>query len=219
MNNQFKYLSKRFTNNDGQSGFVLKYVNASEVYFKFDLTSWVGCFAIQNIRHGNFKDKMQPSVFGIGFVGDGEYKTSKNGKLNKSYKTWTNMLRRCYHRETQEKQPTYKGCTVDKNWHNFQTFAQWFEENYPTDGRDYQLDKDKLVEGNKIYSPDTCCFLTHQQNVETSKAKHFRFISPSGEVIEVFNLNKFCRENNLNLGNMASVIKGSCNHHKGWTKA
>jgi hypothetical protein len=216
MNNQFKYLNKRFTNNDGHSGFVLRYVNAKEVYLKFDATGWVGCFSMGNIREGRFKDKMHPSVFGVGFIGDGEYKTGKNGKNNKPYKTWCNMLNRCYDRKTQEKQPAYKGCTVAKEWLNYQNFAKWYEENYPKDGKDYQLDKDKLVQGNKVYSPDTCCFLTQRENKEISRAKTHRFTSPDGEKVDVYNLRKFCKENNLNQGNMFSVAKGNRNQHKGW---
>jgi hypothetical protein len=214
-NAKYKYLNKRFTNKHGCSGFVLKYVNASEVYFQFD-SGWVGCFTIQNIRNGKFRDKMQPSVFGIGFFGDGPYKSKENGKITKSYRAWTNMLKRCYDEKSQAKTPTYKGCTVDKNWHNYQTFAKWFEENYPNDGKKYDLDKDYLVKGNKIYSADTCCFLSHQQNTETSVAKRYRFISPSGEEVEIFNLRKLCRENNLDSGNMSKVANGQQSHHKGW---
>jgi hypothetical protein len=213
-NAKYKYLNKRFTNNDGQSGFVLKYVDCENVYFQFDLTGWVGCFSMGNIRKGKFKDKMSPSVFGIGFFGDGEYKTRENGKNTKVYNAWTNMLERCYDEKFQARNPTYKGCTVDKDWHSYQTFANWYFENHPTDGKDYQLDKDFLVKGNKIYSADTCCFLTPQQNCEVALAKHYTFISPNGEKVTVFNLRKFCRENNLGLGGMLHVANGNRNNHK-----
>jgi hypothetical protein len=218
-NAKYKYLNKRFTNKYGCSGFVLKYINAKEVYFKFDLTGWVGMFEMGKIKTGAFKDKMQPSVFGIGFVGDGEHKPSKNGIHNKSYRAWNHMLERCYDHKYQEKHPTYKDCSVAKEWHNFQNFAEWYEDNYPTDGKKYQLDKDHLVKGNKIYSADACCFLTPQQNTEASQAKHYCFIPPYGEKVEVFNLNKFCKENNLSTSHMAQVAQGNRSHHKGWTKA
>jgi hypothetical protein len=218
MNIKYKYLNKRFTNNDGQSGFVLRYVSAREVYFQFD-SGYVGCFAIASIRNGLFKDKMSPSVYGVGFIGDGEYKTRENGKTTKVYTTWTSMLRRCYDEKFQVRKPTYIGCSVAPEWHNYQAFAQWFEENYPNDGKKYDLDKDRLVKGNKVYGPGTCRFLTHQQNTEVSHAKHYKFISPDGESIDVFNLGKFCRENRLSQGHMYNVANGKRNHHKGWTKA
>jgi hypothetical protein len=218
MKSEYKYLNKRFTNNAGQSGFVLKYVNAFKVYFQFD-SGWIGCFQIGDIKKGEFKDKMHPSVFGTGFVGNGEYKPRENGKLTKVYNAWAAMIRRCYDSKYQQRNPTYKGCSVSKDWHDFQNFAKWFEENYPADGNRYDLDKDYLVKGNKIYSAHTCCFLSPQQNVETSRAKHYKFTSPNGESIDVFNLSKFCRENGLNQGRMCNVANGKRNHHKGWTKA
>jgi hypothetical protein len=218
MNNQYKYLNKRFTNNAGQSGFIVKYVNCENVYFQFD-SGYVGCFKLHTIKKGDFKDKMSPSLYGVGFVGDGNHKPSKNGKNTKAYATWARMLERCYYEKYQARNPTYIGCTVDKEWHNFQCFAKWYHENYPADGKDYQLDKDLLVKGNKIYSADTCCFLTPQQNTETSQAKRYQFVSPNGDKVTVFNLRRFCRENNLNASHMAQVALGKENQHKGWTIA
>jgi hypothetical protein len=215
---EYKYLNKRFTNKHGCSGFVLRFVNINEVYFQFD-SGYVGCFQLESIKKGSIKDKMSPTLHGIGFVGDGEYKASKNGKTTRSYATWSNMLKRCYDEKCQVLKPTYIGCSVAPEWHDFQCFAEWYYKNYPADGKDYQLDKDLLVKGNKVYGPHTCRFLSRQQNNEISHAKHYRFISPNGEIIEIFNLNKFCKEKNLHQGNMAQVALGRLNQHKGWTKA
>jgi hypothetical protein len=215
MNIKYKYLNKRFTNNAGQSGFVLNYVNAKEVYFQFD-SGYVGCFRMSDIRKGIFKDKLSPSIYSVGFIGDGEYKPTENGKITKVYAAWQSMLKRCYDPKTQIRQPTYKGCSVAKEWHNFQNFSLWYENNYPTDGRDYHLDKDALIKGNKVYSSHTCCFLSAQQNSEVTLAKHYTFISPEGKIIEVFNLNKFCRENNLRCSDMHNVSTGRQKSCKGW---
>jgi hypothetical protein len=57
---------------------------------------------------------------------------------------------------------------------------------------------------------------TAQYNNEYSKAKKYKLVSPEGEVVEVFNLNKFCRDNNLTQGNLGMVAIGKANHHKGW---
>lgn len=42
-------------------------------------------------------------------------------------------------------------------------------------------------------------------------------VSPAGEEYEnITNLSKFCREHNLNAGNMTMVVNGHKPHHKGW---
>lgn len=80
------------------------------------------------------------------------------------YKRWKNMIARCHSPAFQRNQPRYKGCTVDERWRRFTDFKKWME------GQDWegkQLDKDRLVEGNKHYGPDTCMFLTRKENVNT----------------------------------------------------
>lgn len=61
---------------------------------------------------------------------------------------------RCYDVKYSKKHPTYKDCTVCEEWHNFQTFAKWFDENYyEIENTIMDLDKDILKNGNKIYCP------------------------------------------------------------------
>lgn len=95
-------------------------------------------------------------------LGIGPFKVRENGKLTKAYRTWDSMLRRCYGSLELLHRPTYETCTVDPTWLNFQTYALWFEQHY-IEG--YQLDKDLLIKGNKIYGPDTCCFIPREINM------------------------------------------------------
>ncbi|NOH23530.1 HNH endonuclease [Vibrio europaeus] len=62
-------------------------------------------------------------------------------------------------------------------------------------------------------------YCTAQYNTEYSQAKTFHFLTPEGELTKVFNLKKFCRENNLNSGNLNQVALGKRKQHKGWTAA
>ena len=80
-----------------------------------------------------------------------------NGTRNKAYMRWKSMLRRCYVNNI----PPYIGCSVCNEWLLFTNFEYWFEHNY-IDG--YELDKDILIDGNKVYSPETCCFVPSQIN-------------------------------------------------------
>ena len=43
------------------------------------------------------------------------------------YRAWTSMLKRCYSIKSQERQPTYKGCSVTDEWLTFSNFKSWME--------------------------------------------------------------------------------------------
>lgn len=80
------------------------------------------------------------------------------------YERWGHMLARCYSAKYQENKPTYKGCSVSTEWHTFSSFRMWME------GQDWQgkhLDKDLLFEGNKVYSHETCVFVSPLVNTFT----------------------------------------------------
>lgn len=101
-------------------------------------------------------------VFGVG-INDAEYNIQKeNGKLCSYYETWRNMLRRCYSVKFLEKNPTYKDCSVCDEWLTFSNFKSWMETQ---DWEGKQLDKDLLIYKNKVYSPETCCFIAKEINV------------------------------------------------------
>lgn len=60
-------------------------------------------------------------------------------------------------------------------------------------------------------------WLTVTENMVKARAKTWYLISPEKESIEVYNLEKFCRENNLSSGSMHNVYTGKYKQHKGWT--
>lgn len=99
-------------------------------------------------------------VCGVG-LNDACYSTSKflNGKQIRCpiYRKWHDMLRRCYSKKYQDRQPTYIGCSVCEEWLTFSNFKAWMEKQ-AWEGKD--LDKDLLVSGNKEYRPDVCMFVT-----------------------------------------------------------
>lgn len=72
------------------------------------------------------------------------------------YRTWRDMINRCYNPRVHARQPTYIGCSVDPEWYSFSAFRAWML-NQDWEGK--QLDKDILFPGNKLYSPDSCVFV------------------------------------------------------------
>ena len=77
------------------------------------------------------------------------------------YRVWNSMIERCYSAKFQDKNSTYKSCSVAEEWLTFSNFRAWMETQ---DWEGNQLDKDLLIEGNKVYSPETCVFVTHMVN-------------------------------------------------------
>jgi hypothetical protein len=98
-------------------------------------------------------------VFGVG-LNDANYSAQPvvNGKQVTCmyYRRWKEMLNRCYSQDYKKKHSTYKDCTVCEEWLTFSNFKAWMETQ---DWNGKHLDKDFIVEGNKIYSPETCAFI------------------------------------------------------------
>jgi len=141
---------------------VIKYYSALEVQIEFIQTGYVRMVAAGEIRKGSgMKDHYKPSVFGIGFLGVGDFKANSRRIKSAAYNTWHNMIQRCYSERYQLKYPYWKDCSVVPAWHNFQVFARWYYDNY-VEG--YDLDKDKRVLGNRIYGPDFCHFIPMSEN-------------------------------------------------------
>lgn len=98
-------------------------------------------------------------VCGIG-INDANFPVKINHTHIRSYTTWVHMLQRCYAPREHQKH-AYSGCSVCNEWLQFTNFKTWYDEHYR---EGLHLDKDILVEGNKVYSPDTCCFVPQYLN-------------------------------------------------------
>lgn len=161
---------------------VIEFVSLSKVKVRFILTGFEKWSSSYTILKGQVKDSYYPSVCGKGWLGEGEYKISFRRKLTKAYQAWRGMLRRCYHDKTQERQPTYKGVSVCQEWLNFQNFAEWYEGELSVLNPEvsYQIDKDILVTGNKIYSPLFCCLVTQEINSLLTYKRHSKGRFPIG---------------------------------------
>lgn len=106
--------------------------------------------------------KKSKLVYGIG-INDSEHSVfdAAGGETCKIYKTWHDMIGRCYSEKIHKKNPTYKNCTMHEDWVIFSNFRAWMQ-NQDWEGK--QLDKDLLVYGNKVYSPSLCVFVDANVN-------------------------------------------------------
>lgn len=163
-------------NNFGSKMVIVEYRMNRDIDVYFPEYNWIAKNVIyQNFKKGEIKCPYEPSVYGVGYIGEGKYKCKENGKTTRVYKTWHGILERCYDNKCHEKHPTYIDCKVSEEWHNFQNFAKWYEENYyEIEGQKMHLDKDILVKGNKIYSPETCIFVPQTINLLFTKRQNYR---------------------------------------------
>lgn len=104
-------------------------------------------------------------VHGVG-INDADYLVygkGINGKRTRCpfYAVWLDMIKRAYSKSHNEKNKTYTECTVDSQWIRFSVFKGWMEKQ---DWNGKFLDKDILIYGNKVYSKDTCMFVSKEVN-------------------------------------------------------
>lgn len=118
-------------------------------------------------------------VCGVGF-NDGKYPSFINGCRVWEYVRWSSMIYRCYHEKYKERQPTYKDCTVSENFKNYSYFYDWCQDQIGCGLDGFELDKDLLIKGNKIYSEDTCVFIPKELNILLEDSKAIRGDNPIG---------------------------------------
>lgn len=155
---QYRIVKNHFnkTGNDSEE-FIVKVMN--DIRFKPD--DWS-------------KRAMRPTVCKRGYHGSENVDCT-----SKSYHRWCDMLNRCYNEKFHKRQPQYKGCKVCEEWLNYSNFKVWCDQNKSYD-MPLDLDKDILWKGNKVYSPETCCFVPHSVNTLFLSGKKSRGALPLG---------------------------------------
>lgn len=160
---------------------IIEYINANNITIKFLNSGFIKYNTTwRHFNSGNIRDPYHPSIYDRGYIGEGEYKAIKRN-TNKCYIVWNGMLRRCHDKEYHKKEPTYVGCAIYDEWLNFQNFAKWYDKNYyEINNERMALDKDILIKGNKLYSPETCIFVPQRINSLFTSRRNFRGELPIG---------------------------------------
>ena len=169
----YNIIGQTFYNNDG-SKFTVKQTdiknNRNQTQYICEFESGWTCFASSaDIRKGKVKDMFFPTVVGVGMLGYSGRNAKKQGRI---YNLWASMIRRCYDKNA----PFYKwyggkGVVVCERWKRFDLFLEdipsvpGYNIEKINDGT-LELDKDLRVPELRIYSPETCSFVTHRENLE-----------------------------------------------------
>lgn len=160
----------------GTKATTVQYINNKDVLVEFnDDYRFQYHITYINFKNGRLTNPYDKSIYRIGFIGIGDYDSK-----HISYPAWFNMIKRCYKKQKSYDDESYDDCIVDKEWHNFQNFAKWYEENmYVCDER-LVLDKDIKLHGNRMYSKEYCMLLPEKINLLFIKEKARRGDLPMG---------------------------------------
>ena len=137
---------------------VLKYNDAKDVEIQFVNTGFETSVQLVQVKSGNVKDLYSPSVCRVGVLGT-KHPSTINGIHTKEYNLWQNMLVRCYSDSSKKRRPTYKDCEVSDKFKSYEYFDEWCHKQIGFGKCGFQLDKDLLTKGNKVYSEDSCIFI------------------------------------------------------------
>ena len=148
---------------------VLKYNDARNVEIQFLNTGFEVVVELGSIRKGKVKDQYVSSVCGVGILGV-KYPSAINGVKTKEYMLWHSMLKRCYSDSFKKKRPTYEDCKCSENFKSYEYFYEWCHKQIGFDNEGWQLDKDLLFKGNKVYSEDSCVFIPSEINTVLIKS-------------------------------------------------
>ena len=143
---------------------ILKYNDSKDVEIQFVNTGFKTTVQLGDIKIGNVKDPYVPSVFGVGISGV-KYPITVNGVKTKEYTLWKDMLTRCYSTVFEKKNPTYESCEVSDKFKSYEYFYEWCHSQVGFGNQDWHLDKDLLIQGNKVYNESTCVFLPKEINL------------------------------------------------------
>ena len=118
-------------NKFGSKMIIKEYRGCMDIDVYFPEYNWTFKHAqYTHFKRGNIKCPYEKRCFGIGYLGEGKYKVSENGKITDEYDIWHEMLRRCYDPKLHERYSTYEMCTVEDYLLNFQHMGEWIEHNY-----------------------------------------------------------------------------------------
>lgn len=160
-----KRIGEQNYNTNGQLMTIIDYVDNRTVTVRFEDTGKTKICEYKKFKDGKVKDRFYPIVYGKGFLGNTTSMKADGSGKKKSYKVWNSMLMRCYDEKIHKTRPTYIDCNVCGEWLCYENFEKWFDENYyEIQNEKMVLDKDILLKGNRVYSPDTCVFVPERIN-------------------------------------------------------
>lgn len=192
-----------------------------DYYFvQFLDTGSISSFRAKHIKTGSIRDPYAKKVCLVGCTGNlptvGDYKPY--------YSIWHDMIHRCYD-PNNKRFHAYRNVVVSLDWC---TFSNFYADCIKLPGYDKEkvergelvIDKDskQRFQTLKIYSKDTCVWITKHENNKMQDGQQRRFVavSPTGEVFNDCNITDFARVHDLERRGISAVLHGRNKTTKGW---
>lgn len=172
-------IGEKSTSTQGEEMELIDFISIDNITVKFSDGTIYFNKRYDHFKDGTIKNYNKVYLYNRGYLGIGKYeKKSLQGRK------WNSMFDRCY-KET-DKNRTYKGTEVSEKWYCLQDFGKWFDENLWSNDCTF-LDKDILVDGNTIYSPETCVLVDNYINCFFAYKKEKASNLPTGVIQETEN--------------------------------
>lgn len=160
-------VGKVFNSNSFGKFIVTSYEHSTKVHILFEDTGGVNTTSVCMVRTGEVVDPLAKTNYGVGYIGYGHNpKCEEDRKLTK---TWSGVLQRCYDPLWKDRHKSYEHVKCSEDFLCASNFIKWGKSQIgynSTDdfGKPFALDKDILIKGSIMYSPETCAFVPREIN-------------------------------------------------------
>ena len=163
-----------FKNRHGERYIVIRpyQVETEEPHFliKFENPESWQVIPAKSVGASFLENWAKKSVCNVGYMSSTENAPAFiDEDIMKVKKRWRGMINRCYNKNKSGISPAYRGTSICNEWLDFSCFLKWAKPFIPQIRLGWDLDKDLLGEGRRLYSPDTCTFLPTSINSGIAK--------------------------------------------------
>lgn len=150
------YKGRKYLTNSSGYATIVAYESSYKVLIEFE-DNTRRYVRIGDLKRGQVKNLNKPSYKGVG------YDTKVGVEVDTLLRSrWSTAIDRCYGKPNKNgKSDGYKGVTLCDAWLDYAEFYKYWKGKFV---KDFEIDKDLLCVGNKVYSPEFCVMLPPEIN-------------------------------------------------------
>lgn len=145
---------------------IINFDNYSNVDIIFSDGTIIKNRQYKEVCSGSIKHPYHPSVYGIGYLGIGEYGAERNSKI---YLLWSKIIKEC---------SEFPNNIICEKWKCIQDFGHWYDNNYK---EGWEFNSSISNKQNTHYSPETCWFVPKEISI---LFKRYNSLLPTGVYFE-----------------------------------